>query len=286
MKSQKDHVLLTLIKENFIVKALTGCCDMVARKNDKILLIKVLEDANAMTGEAAAELSKTAAAIRAAPLIIGERANTKLKDDVVYTRYQIPTITIATFRASLKNTPLVLISKKSGIVAQLHGAKVREQREKEDLSRGRLSRQLGISTRMLSKYEQSNAELSVQHAAKVYDLFGNEVFKRIEIFSALPEQSNPLSSEISFKYHDLGFNVTETRKVPFDVVAQKENTLILTKIGDNIHHDLNNISHAIGANDLAIVSKKKPAHMPALTKEEFLEFEKASALIKFIQEYQ
>ncbi|MEK6840070.1 MAG: hypothetical protein AABX72_03945, partial [Nanoarchaeota archaeon] len=158
MKSGKDQVLLTLIQENFIVKALTGCCDIVARKDDRILLIKILEDANAMTAESATELLKTAAAIHATPLMISEKATTKLKDYVVYNRYQILTINNTTFQASLHDAPLFMISKKSGIMAQLHGEKVKECREKEDISLGKLSMQLGISKRMLTRYEQEGAE--------------------------------------------------------------------------------------------------------------------------------
>lgn len=70
MKNRKDGVLLALVKHNFTVKAMTGCCDLVARKDNTLLLAKVLEDANAMTAEAAQELTKTAAALHAAPLII------------------------------------------------------------------------------------------------------------------------------------------------------------------------------------------------------------------------
>ena len=285
MKKIREQVILELIKNNFIVKALHGCFDIVARKDDKILFIKVLEDANSITPDMTHQLLKAASALHASPLIISDKATSKLKDNVIYTRYNIPTVNLATFTSCLNNAPLYMVSKQSGVTAQIIGSKLKEMMEKEEVSLGKLSRVVGVSKRMLLKYENEDAEISVQRAIKMYGIFGDQVFKKIDIFSAQHETHTIPSSDIAIKYEDLGFMVTETRKVPFDMVANKENTLILTSVGDKVNKDLNNISKAIGASDLAIFTKKKPVDIPAMTKEEFLEFEKAAALIKFIQEY-
>ena len=285
VKHLQNKVFLALLQHNFIVKGIRGCCDIIARRNHQLLLIKVLEDANAITQATSQELLKTASALGAAPVIIAEKATQKLKDNVVYTRHAIPVINLATLCSYLADKPLFMVSKNSGIMAEIQGAKLRELREQNDMSLGKLSRAIGVSVRMIAKYERNDAEISLQRAMKMYEMIGDQVFRRVDILSSQQRLDHPLSSDISFKYQDLGFTVTETRKVPFDVVAKKENTVILTTVGDKIYPDLNNISQAIGANDLAIVSKKKHADVPTLTKEEFLEFEKASALIKFIQEY-
>ena len=41
----------------------------------------------------------------------------------------------------------------------------------------------------------------------------------------------------------------------------------------------------IDADELVIFKKKKPKNIAAVTKEEFLEFEKADELIKFLKEF-
>ena len=286
MKHLEEQVLLELIRHNFIVKSLQGCFNIVARKNDKILLIKVLEDANSITPDIANELLNTSSALHASPIIISEKATVKLKDNVVYTRYNIPTISVNTLISFLDNDPIYISSKKSGVTARIIGRQLKIIRESEDVSLGKLSRIVGVSKRMLLRYENEDAEISLQRAVKMYQTLGNQVFKRIELFTTRNYHSPQSSSEIYSKYENLGFKATETRKVPFDIIASKENTLILTSVGDKVNKDLNNISHTIGASDLAIFTRKKPQNIPAISREEFLEFEKASYLIKFIQEYQ
>jgi len=47
-----DKLAVFLLKDGFTVKTLTRTCfDLLARKQDRILLIKVLEDANSVSKE-------------------------------------------------------------------------------------------------------------------------------------------------------------------------------------------------------------------------------------------
>jgi predicted transcriptional regulator len=286
MNNLKEKTLLELLNHNCMVKTMKGSFDIVARKDEKVVFIKVVEDANSIPASTLEEMKNTAAALRAAPCIISTKAGTKLKDNVLYTRHNITTLNINTLKTSLKKTPVYFTSKKAGITASIDGKKLKQLREHKEISLGKLSRSLGISKRMLVKYEQDNAEVSVHRAIKMMNMVGEHSFKSRDIFSTVIHHPTELTLDISTKYDHLGFNVTETKKVPFDIVAKKDKILILTKIGDNISNDLNNISHAMGVNDLAIVEKKKPDYMPALTKEEFLDMERARTLIKFVREYQ
>lgn len=286
MKSHADQVILSLVNNQYMVKTMRGCCDIVARKNEKILLVKILEDANAMTPEMAQELKNVAAALQAIPLLISDKATAPLKDHVFYTRHHIPTMNSTTLLSYLQETPLFMISKKAGITARLDGKKLRELREQEDISTSTLAKALGISTRMLSRYEQEDAEISLPRALKMAKVMGEEAFKHINIQAFHTAILAPHSSDIALKYEDLGFTTAETRKVPFDIIAKKQHTLILTRVGDTVYPDLSTISSALGASDLVIFSKRKPNNIPALTKEEFFDFERAAELIKFIQEYQ
>ena len=93
------------------------------------------------------------------------------------------------------------------------------------------------------------------------------------------------TSLISKKYVELGFLATDPHNAPFDIIAKKEDELILTEVGDKRKPDLNSLSQLLNADKLVIYKKKKPKDMPAITKEEFLEFEKANELIKFLKEF-
>ena len=102
---------------------------------------------------------------------------------------------------------------------------------------------------------------------------------------AKKEAKQEPKSDIARKYDDLGFESAETRKTPFDIVAKKEKEIVLTGIGDKMHRHLQPLSRLLEADRLIIFRKKKPKDTPALTKKEFLEFEKAKELIKFIKEF-
>jgi len=90
-------------------------------------------------------------------------------------------------------------------------------------------------------------------------------------------------SEFSFKYVDLGFSAADINKAPFDIISKKDDEIILTKVGDKANPQLQSLSELLEADNLVIFRKKKPKDIPAITKKEFLEFEKSQELIKFLK---
>ena len=68
-------------------------------------------------------------------------------------------------------------------------------------------------------------------------------------------------------------------------MAKKEKETVLTEIGDKTNPHLKPFSRMLDADKLVIFKKKKPKGLPAITKKEFLDFDKAIDLIKFLKEY-
>ncbi len=137
---------------------------------------------------------------------------------------------------------------------------------------------------MVQKYEKGEADVTVNKALKIYDIFGHNVFNKIDIFQTPKQTQSDKRSLVSKKYSDLGFESIDTKKVPFDVIAKKEKEIILTKVGDDTRQ-LDSLSKLIDADKLVIFKKKRPKDIPALSKEEFMEFERAKELVKFLKEY-
>jgi len=281
-----EETCIFLLRNSYTVKSLTqSCFDVLARKEDKILLLKVLEDANAITRETAGEMSKLSSYLKASPLIIAKKAGQPLENNVVYLRFGIVCTSPATFQSSLQDRAPFIVCDHSGLAALVKGAALKERREEQGFSLQELSRKVGVSKMMIQKYEEQRAKVSYQHAVKLYDLFGERIFHRFDVFSchSVPEIS--LSSDIGRKYQDLGFKAAETRKVPFDFIAKKDKNIILTEVGDKHHPQLEPLSRMLDAEKLVIYSKKKPRNAPSMTKKEFMEFEKAYELISFLKEY-
>ena len=281
-----DTIGVLLLKKGYTIKCLTRTCfDILARNEGKILLIKVLEDANAISEEYALQMKSLCFYIDASPIIIAEKAGAKLEDSVIYSRFGIYALNLGTFQNCLENKFPFARQSQAGLTVSVIGRKLREMREQLGYSLNSLSKKLGVSSRMISKYESEDAEVTLKRALRIYDVFGAAVFDKVNVFSQRQTATNPCKSDVSRKYVELGFDATETRKVPFNVIAKKEREIILTGVGDKPNPQAMSMSKLIDADNLMIFTRKKPKDIPALTKKEFLEFQKANELIKFVREF-
>src|SRR5947208_2877183 len=67
------------------------CFDLVARRDDTLLIVKVLQNVDALNKETAHELLEVARILEGSPLVVGERSGTgTLEDGVIYTRFGVP----------------------------------------------------------------------------------------------------------------------------------------------------------------------------------------------------
>lgn len=282
-----EEVGVYLLKKGFTVKTLTRTCfDLAARNCATILLIKILEDANSISNECAEQMKRIASYINASTITIAEKAGSRLENYVVYSRHGICTLNMTTFRSCVEKKLPFVFSTHAGLVARVVGNRLKEIREREGLSLTGISKKLGVSARMAAKYEKGTALVKVQRALKIYDMFGASVFDRIDVFSSKGREIfSEARSALAKKYEDLGFNVSETKKVPFDIIAKMEKELILTEVGDKVNPQTHSLARLIDADNLVIFKNKKPTNIPAMTKKEFLEFEKAEELVKFIKEF-
>ncbi len=283
-KDLLENVSIFLLKRDFTIKNLSRACfDILARNNERILLIKVLEDANSISREYSDEMNKIAAYIKAIPLVVSEKAGTELDDNVVYTRFDLFTLNFETFVNCVNNKFPFVKRTQAGLTASLDGKKLRNAREELGYSLNSLSKKIGVTTKMVVRYENENSEVTINRAMRIYDIFGENVFNKVDLFSRDEIISEDNFSELSRKYHDLGFQAANTNRVPFDIIAKKEDELILTEVGDKLNPSATSLSRLLDADNLVIFNKKKPKDIPAVTKKEFLEFEKADELVKFLK---
>ena len=168
-----DKIGIFLLKDSFTVKRLTrSCFDLLARNQDKILLIKVLEDANAINKQYVEEMDTISAYIGATPIIIAEKAGRKLEDNILYTRFDMFTLNFITLVNSIKNKFPFIKRTQAGLTASISGEKLRKKREELGYSLNSLSKKVGVTNRMISRYENGNSEITINKAMKIYDICG------------------------------------------------------------------------------------------------------------------
>jgi predicted transcriptional regulator len=249
------------------------------------MLIKVLEDANSISKEYTEEMLSIAAYISASPVIITDKAGDKLEDNVVYTRFDIFTLNFNTFVNCINNKFPFIKRSQAGLTASISGKKLKEKREELGYSLNALSKKIGVTSRMMMKYENENSEITIHKAKKLYDIFGHQVFAHVEVFSRSKVPKSKFESVVSKKYVELGFDATETKKTPFDIIAKKDREIILTKVSDKVDPQMQSLSKLLDADNLVIFKKKKPRNIPSMTKKEFMDFDEANELVKFLKEF-
>lgn len=286
-----DELCMLLLKQGYALKRVSrSCFDIVARGPKTTLLLKVLQDVNALSAEGVAEMKRVAGMVKAVPLVIGETAGRKLEDSVVYMRLGIYTLTLGTFGEALRGDHPMLLSSSAGATFSISGERLRTKREEHGFSRRDLSRRLGISSKMVDKYESDASAVTVAKGMRIYDLFGEEVFNPVNLFEFVTDVQPRLpevSSDVAVKYFELGFDVAELKRVPFDLLARDERELIFTEVGETVKPEMQSLAKLIDADNLIIFEKKKPKDkdLPSMKKDEFLELEKAKELVKFLKEF-
>ncbi len=287
-----DEVSVLLLRHGYTVRSLKGSSfDIVARKEAQVLLVKVLEDANSIDEGTAEAMKNLSNYISASPIMISEKAGHALEDGVVYSRFGVHTFNYNTFSSCLENRFPIVISSRAGFTASVIGPKLRHEREERGYSLGSLSRKVGVSKRMIAKYEANDADVSLRSALALNRIFGTGIFHKVDVFGAVKDALVGKPSEIARKYGELGFRAADTKKAPFDVVAKLQKELILTEVSPksaNPHFEP--IQQLLGADALVILDgkshhEKNKKGLPFLHKRDFLDMKTAQELIKFLREF-
>ena len=304
-----------------------SCFDILARKKDLKFLIKVLKNIDSLSTEQSKELMKISAILDAIPLLIGVRTrNFPMENDVVYERHGIKAITYDTFKLYLEGSPPVVYARRGGFFVNIDGNALRSIREKLNISIGELAEYSNVSRKAIYKYEQNMANPSIEVALKIeqyldvplvkgIDLMPDELKERNSVKLLQKEQEGESSTNIDceneFKLqvitmlNELGFNMIETKKAPFDAVAEKyeehshnyeeefynTNTLLLTNI-DEVETEetrkkamvLNQISNILNSYSLVILEKntKNMRHITTISLKELEKMDDAFDLLTYL----
>ena len=140
------HIRETLSNAGFYVSDLYSIrpvgFDLVARRDNSLLIIKVLTNIDSMTEKLSEELRTLSILLQACPIIIGQKSGIKnLEDDVVYDRFGIQTITPTTLSDHLlEGIPLEIYAGPGGLYAKLDNEKIAKLRQEQNYSIGSFAR--------------------------------------------------------------------------------------------------------------------------------------------------
>ncbi|MCD6503431.1 MAG: hypothetical protein J7K58_04305 [Euryarchaeota archaeon] len=243
MSSGNLHLLSEMLKREgwdlVSIESLRGTLfDIIAKKYDKILLIKCVSNVDSIKRDIAEDLISIARVLNATPIIIAEYSlYGPLLDGVIYSRYSIPVLTIKTFIRYICGKKPIAYSGRGGIYVKINSEKLRELRTSKGYSLGNIAYYCNVSRKAIIEYEKGmDAELSV--ARKLRELFGDDIFSEIDIIkewnriSKSVEPKEGVESVVGQKLCSIGLKVIESKRDPVNIVTlDKEESRDISLVG-------------------------------------------------------
>lgn len=162
--------------------------DIAARRDDTLLLCKVLFNIDGINEETAKEMRVLAAYLDGVPIVIGAKTRDQLlEDNVVYMRYNVVAISLRTlYDYFVEDIPTLISAAPGGLYVSIDGGALREARLSHDMSLGALASVVGVSRRTISKYEEDGMDASIDIVLSLEEIFNVELAKPIDILQPIP----------------------------------------------------------------------------------------------------
>ena len=235
-----------LAKTGFFVSRPHGerglCFDFVARRDDTLLIVKVLQNVDALNKGTAHELLEVARILEGSPLVVGERSGTgSLEDGVIYTRFGVSILSRRTLGEFLEEgVPPFLYSAPGGLYVRLDADALRRLREERQVSLGTLADIAGVTRRTIQMYlEGMSATMEV--AMRLEEFLNESLVVPVDPFAlpadpARPDERLPqlegFEREMFERLERLGYRVLRTVRSPFDALSKHDETTFLTGVGE------------------------------------------------------
>ena len=237
----KDHLLKEVLEildlNEFRSLAFRGCFDVLTKKDDT-LMIKVLTNIDSFSREHANNLKIMSDFLLSKSLTISVRSNRgALSDNVIYSRFGIPIMTIDSFRNIITNDwlPSVFAIKGKHVV-HIDVNLLRNSREKMGLSLEELGKKVDISKKSLYEIENKRVNPTEEAVDKLEEFFDIKLSKNYEIevardYDEIYPKTN-FQKKIHSEFSRLKINSSCLSCSPFDIVGKKKETF-LTGLSEN-----------------------------------------------------
>jgi len=219
-----------------------SCFDILARKDGRLLLVKILVNIEGLTHKSAAELKNVSYAMSATPLVIGDHMkNAPLSSDVIYTRYDIHVVNLDAFAKILEEKPPQVYSIRGDYCVSINSDLLSEIRKKADLTQDELAERIGVSKQSIHRYE-SSGRISFEVAERLIEFLKDDILLSKEVFNPeirqieekIDESATGIKKTALYDLMKLGFDASLTN-APFDIyaVSRKPNERILTVVSND-----------------------------------------------------
>lgn len=238
----------------YIVSSDNYCVQIVAKKNNIKLLMRVTANVNSEKKEVVESLGSLATAFSATPLIVSERDQFgSIEDGIIHEHFNVSVVNLNTFRNSVLYGRLpIAYAKRGGLYFKINGEKLRRLRIKNRLSLGELANMIGVSRKAIYEYEKSKMGVTLRTVLRMQEVLNEDVTMGIDIFewrNQMEIVDKPPSGTIAKQLHNklkkIGCKTIGLSNAPIEVHAKDLETSFLTDEGLNMEALNNKIEDAI-----------------------------------------
>ena len=218
-----------------------SCFDMVARKGDRLLLVKVLSNIDALTREDAEALQLVANFFSATPLIVGHKTRKgELDEGVVYKRHGVSTIAPLSFQGMIAEERMPReFAQRGGRLVAIDGAKLRKARLDRRMTTGDLADCVQVSARAVLAYEKDEMDICIETAERLEEVLETDLMIPIDLLREreermITQQGKPtdfLEQRVNEFFARLGMKVLWTDRAPFHVAAKETGLPLISGVG-------------------------------------------------------
>jgi putative transcriptional regulator len=216
--------------------------DLVARRGETLLIIKVLSNIDGLSEDVANEMRALAYLLKATPLLIGEKNGMNvLEDDVAYFRFGIQTVSATTLQNHLlEEIPVHAYAAPGGLYVNLDQEKIRRLRQEKNISLGSFAHHVHVTRRTVRMYEDGmSARIDI--ADRIEEMFEQTVTLPIDLLKPLLMETKQLpfykkdqgdtkelQSEIFTLLQNIGYRVIPMGRCPFEALSKEKEKILLT----------------------------------------------------------
>jgi putative transcriptional regulator len=221
-----------------------SCFDMVARRDDKIILIKTLANIDAFKKDDAIALQLVAQFLDAIPLIVGKTTRRgALNTGVVYRRYGVPTVAPHSFERAIvdEQQPREFIQR-GGRFVSIDGERLKEVRLSLNMTQEELAECIHVSARAVMAYEKNEMAVSAEAAEDLERVLKTDLVIPVDLLKSVSIPEDKSQTAVSIENVDLAQRVNEfferlemsvmwTDRAPFHIIAKENGPPLMSGVG-------------------------------------------------------
>jgi putative transcriptional regulator len=291
-----NRLVNSLEEKEFQLYVTQGCFDIIAKKNF-LMLIKALINVDGLIQEQAQSLKAISYFVSGYPFVVSEKNNRdKLKDEVIYSRFDIPVLTPKTFEIMLEEEVISDIKAIKGKhTVNINTDYLKKKRQELNLSLDNLSKEIGISKKALYEIENQRVNPTVETVEKLEDSLGIDLktpYKMEKVQKVYVKPKNEFQEKVCLEFSRLGIENSPVKSTAFEIIGKKKTSLI-TGLSKNtvkmkkVAYRMKGISSILSSQGMFVAKKSHEESIdgvPVVLEDELPELDSSKELRKLIKE--